>query len=221
MVPRLTIALLVILAGCSGISGESPDQEITGEPTIQPTTVPSPRATGSATADATPPGATETNTLEYAELSATQKRAFDASVDGGARSLDESVRESPYVEGVYFDPGVFEAFESPEYVRKNETYYRISTRHGNTIASYHIEATEEEPAENATVVAFENLSTRTGEPVRWAIENESYQVPPGKWRTLPRNLSRADYVRYDGRHFALGYTVGDAWPLVLTAEEVD
>lgn len=208
MVPRLTLALLLLLAGCTAIDPGPPEQ---GTETVSPV-----RTTGTPTISETPTGVNEANTIEYTELSAIQQRAFDVATEEEARFFDES----PYLEGDYFDPDVAEPFESHEYVRKNDTYYQLSSRLGNAIASYEIRADESQPNGNATITAFENLSAQSRTPVQWAIENGSYSVPSGKWNSLPDELSGANYVRYSDSYYRMSYTVGDAWVKVWTAEEV-
>lgn len=215
------IVLLVVLAGCSGTFGDPAGDHSTEGPTVDPTTtVGSPPATGTRATEQTPFDATESNTLVYADLSASHRRVFDAAVDGNARFVEQPIRESPYVEGKYFDPDLLAAFEDYQYVRRNGTYYRISTRFDGAVASYSITAITEEPTERDTVIAFEDLPERLRDPVRWAIENGSYDVPPGKWASLPEGLSSVEYVRYSGKHYRMEYTAGDARVRVLIAEKV-
>lgn len=206
MVPTLTVAtlaLLIVLAGCStGPAGGGPETS----PTTSPTT----------TFDG-PPDATRGNTLVYADLTATQRGAFEAAVDEEARCLGESIHESPHVQGEYFDPAVCRSFGTDEYVRKNGSYYEISTQMGGVIADYNLHAFETDAPPNGTVVPLTNLSDRTREPVRRAVENGSYRVPWGKWSALPGELQGRVYVRHSGTVYGIGISVGDAWITVLTA----
>lgn len=209
MVPRLTVALLLLLAGCTtaGGGGTPAGTDVTHTP------VPTASATPS---HDTPTDATEANTIAYADLSPAERRAFDAAVADGA----EFFEESRHVEGDYLDPAVADVFERHEYIRKDGSYYRLSVQFGALYASYGIRTTEGQPSGTDTVVAYENLSARTREPVRWAIENGSYTTPLGKWSSLPDDLDGVEYVRYSGTHYRLSVVVGDAWVQVWTAEEV-
>ena len=219
MVHRLLIALLIVFAGCAAAPGGEVPDRTSGPGESPPTTsesVTSSSATSATPSPGVPADATEANTVEYAELSPVQRRVFDAAAADGAKFF----AETRYVESDYPDLAVAEPFETHDYVRKDGTFYRLSSRTGDVLASYGIQATEGPPSENDTVVAYANLSERTREPVRRAIENGSYSTPFGKWSTVPGDLSRAEYVRYSGTHYWISVVVGDAWVQVWTAEAV-
>lgn len=200
IIRTLGSTIVLVLSGCSAIVGI--DQRAPN-PSPRETTVPS-----------TPTDATAGNTVEYSELSATEKRAFDAAVEDKARFF----YESPYVEGEYFDPEVANPFERYKYVRKDGSFYELSSQNGELFASYQIRTTKSQPGENATVVAFQDLSSGSSSAVRQAVENGSYTAPFGKWNTLPDGLSGVDYVRYSDEHYRIQVVVGDAWVQVWNAE---
>lgn len=197
MVRYVGVALLVLLAGCQGFTAGSTPAE--------------------STADA-PPGATVTNTVGYEDLSPGAQRAFDAAVDGQAKFFAES--DSEYVDGPYFDPATAEPFRDYEFVRKNRTYYRLSGRFGRLYASYRIRALPAPVPTNATVTSLSALNASLRNPVRWAIENGTYNVPLGKWGSVPGDR-RPEYVRYSNETYRVGILAGDAWVEVWEAEPVD
>ena len=211
MVPRTALALLVVIAGCSTIAG----------PTERGTELESAVRTDQPTRDATPPrGVTERDTVEYADLSASRQRAFDAAIDGEASFLDEGTRESPYVDREYFGYTQLSPFRGKEYVLKDGTYYSLSIRQANLITSYRIHAARSNPPEHASTVDLSHLSSETRDPVRWAIENGSHSVPAGKWSRVPEPLHEVDYVEVENTTYRLTYSVGDSWVLVMRAERV-
>lgn len=208
------VALLVLLAGCSGLNGGASPAQPTAEATPARTT------TATASADA-PADATPRNTVSYAALSAVERRAFDAARRGEVGFASAAIRESPYVNRTFFPTASEDVFRNHEYVRKNGSHYRLSWEGGALLASYGIEAVEQRPPENATVAALENLSARVSEPVRTAIENGSHATPFGKWDALPEQLDGVDYVRDGETYYRVSIIVGDAWPEQLRAERVE
>lgn len=212
--PReLMAALLVLLAGCSGLTGGTPSPQPT-EPQPAQTTTASP--TDDAPADATPD-----NTVNYTALSAAEKRAFDAARRGGIAFAPEYIRESPYVNRTYYPSETKDALRTHRYVRKDGSYVRLSWSRGRLIATYSVRATERRPPENAAVVAVGDLSPRAREAVRKAIENGSYDTPPGKWQSLPAGLEGVEYVRDGETPYKLSIAVGDFWPDRMRAEPVE
>lgn len=199
----LVLTLLLVLAGCTG-----PGSDVAGTetPTVTPASTPT------VTLD-TPTDATAGNTVDYVDLSPEGQAAFDAAVDGEVKFL----LESPYVEGEYFEPSVAEEFGDVEYVRTDERTYALSRSFGELYASYDLYAEPASPADDATVIDHENLSSNVSTEVRWAVENGSHYLPLGKWDSLPPDLDDTDYVRYDGKTYRMSYAVGDYWVLVLEA----
>lgn len=212
MVPRLAVALLVVLAGCAGISG---DPNPTGDtPSQVPTTdahTPSP-ATETTRTTFTPLEVDEGNTFEYSELSATEKRVFDEATEHGARFVDGV----PHNDSEYYDPDVARTFEDHEWVVRNETFYRVST--GEDLKPlYDVEAIEELPPENATVVSLPNVSAPSRNYVSRAIENGTYTVPLGE--PYPDDVEYGDYVRYGNQTYEIHVGHGDLLVTVVRAEQ--
>lgn len=208
MVPRLAIVVVIVLAGCSGAGGpESPHPGATTDTPVQ--------TTRSAATPVIPDDATEANTVEYAELTEEQENAFDAAVTGGAEFLPSEIDSG------YFDPDLSDPFERNDYVLKNETYFELSYRSGAQYSSHEIRAVEARPSENDTVVAFDDLSNRSQQVVRSAIESGSYTSPWRRSNSIPPDLSGVNYVRYSGTHYRLSVTVGDVWVQIWTAERVE
>ncbi len=206
----LAALFVVLVAGCVG-----PGTGVGGTPTASPTDMPTPTPTASPEpVTTTVPDPTDGNTVDYANLSADAKAAFDAARDGEARFLPDS----PHVEGDYFDPTALDEFRDHEYVERNGTTYALSIHSGELYASYTIYADPASPGENASVVAHENLSANVSAQVRSAVENGSHDVPLGKWQSLHPDLADVEYVRYGGDTYRLSYAVGDYWVQVLTAE---
>lgn len=232
----VTLAALAVLAagGCLAPGGpvgtDHPVEEtpVDDTPTVSPTSTHSPTPTHSPTTTATPtptptprpgtdgpPAGTpgESDVVDYADLDADERAAFDAAMDGGVTF----VPDSPYVDGEHHaeDAG---AFRRHDYVRKDGTYYRLSMSTGELYASYGIRTDDGTPSGDDTVVALGNLSDDVRDEVRWAVENGSHGVPAGKWHSLPEELGDVDYVRYEGETYGLTYVVGDYWAETLTAE---
>lgn len=221
MVRAIALALLLVLAGCTGVGGPGQPAATESPPSATPTTAdPTPTATHTETNEPTPTDATSGNTVEYSDLSETQQRAFDEAIaNGSAEFAPPSIRESPYVEGRLFDEDDLGRLRAAEFVVKDGAYYRLSLEMGRLIASYGLQATESDPSENATVVPLGDLSADAREPVRRAIENGSYGTQPGRWSSLPQGLDDADYVRYNGSHYEISAIVGDYWVQSLSVIE--
>ncbi len=211
---ELMVVLLVLLAGCSGLNGGVPSTQPTETTSAVPTTTSSP-------SNATPTGATLSNTVNYTALSDTEQQAFDAAQQRGTGFAPDSVRESPYVNQTYFPTDAKEVFQNHEYVQKNGSYYQLSWDAGPTLATYEIQVTEQQPSENASVVALENISLEVREPVQKAIENGSYDTPFGKWDSLPESLSNTDFVRANGTYYKLDVIAGDFWADEMRVEPVE
>lgn len=199
----LPLALVVLLAGCSMPTGGPAD---TATPTPTPAPTPS-----------TPTDATAENTVAYGNLSAEARAAFDAAQEGTARFAPDS----PYVEDAAFGPYTAEVFDMYEYVTRNGTYYAVSLETGGYVASYHIRAATATVSENASVVALANVSTEVRDEVRWAIENGSHSVPPGKWYSRPPALDAFEFVRYEGETYHLSILHGDHPTFELTVTPVE
>lgn len=215
MVPRLMVALLVILSGCAGISGNPSGQSPTEDPSSQvpTTTVHSPiRETESTSTTFTPIEATKSNTIKYAELTASEKRAFAEAVEHSARFFDGL----PHDDSEYYDPDVARTFETHQWVVKNGVFYRISAYESLT-PMFDVEATKAKPPENATTVALGNVSTPSRNYVRRAIENGTYTVPLGN--PYPDDIDRGDYVRYGDETYEVSVGHGDLLVTVVQAEK--
>lgn len=211
---ELIVVLLVLLAGCSGLNGGAPSTQPTETTTAVPTTT-------SSTSNATPTGATPSNTVNYTALSDTEQQAFDAAQQRSTGFAPPSVQESPAVNRTYFPLDAQDVFQNHEYVQKNGSYYQISWDGHTSLATYEIRVTEQQPSENASVVALENLSSEVREPVQKAIENGSYDTPFGKWYSLPESLHDSEFVRANGTYYKTGFIVGDFWNTEMRAEPVE
>jgi hypothetical protein len=208
------VALLLVLAGCSGLGGPTPPDQSTA--TTAPTTMTSETSTATEATTTVP----ELNRIDYSELSPAQQRAFDQAVGDEARFVRGLGAQSPYLDESYFAETAATPFKTHDYVCKDGVLYELeySDTLGPLIASYYFQATESQPTENQTVVDFEAIPTRAKNPVRSAIENGSYQVPPGKWSSRPELGSR--FVRYNGTVYEISIAVGDSWAETLRAERV-
>jgi hypothetical protein len=133
-----------------------------------------------------------------------------------------SVLSSQYVGDSYVSRDSVEIFDSFNYVVKNEERYSVSyqSNAGIAFSAYQIETQEREPPQNATVVTYRNLSSSAKPHITEAIENGSSSVPYGKWNSLPRNLSNADYVDYSGSYYKIEITYADELAGVLRVERV-
>lgn len=211
---ELMVALLILLAGCSGLNGAAtPTQTSEATSPIETTTGP--------LSDSPPANVTSSNTVNYTALSPAEQRAFDTAQQGEVGFAPESVRESPYVNQTYVPTDLKETFQNHEYVRKNGSYYQLSWDVGPTIATYNIQITEQQPPKNATVVALENLSSSVREPVQNAIQNGSYDTPFGKWDSYPASLENIEYIQSDGRSYKIDIIAGDFWGDQMSANLVE
>jgi hypothetical protein len=238
MVRRWMLAVLVatavVVAGCTSAPGGSPAPATT--PTPAPATAgqssPSPTPTATSTSPSAPLETTTTTTpvtpsatatVDYAALSPTQQRAFDRALDGTVQFVDAAALESPYVGDEYVDRDAADPFRTHDYVRKNDTHYRVSYEEsgGHGLATYEIRATEREPPDDASVVSLADLSTAVRNPVEWAIENGSHGVPAGKWSSLPREFDRFEYVRAPNGTYRITVVYGDRFADTLRVERVE
>ncbi|WP_372910921.1 hypothetical protein [Salinigranum sp.] len=229
----LLVVTSVVAAGCSGApGGSSPAPTTPPAPTTAGQPSPSPTPTATSTSSPTSPETTTTarsgaptanDTVDYTALSSTQKRAFDRALDGTVQFVDDSALESPYVGDEYVDRDAADPFRTHDYVRKNDTYYRVSYEEsgGYGLATYGIRATEGEPPDDASVVALKDLSTEVRNPVEWAIENGSYGVPAGKWSSLPQEFDRFEYVRAPNGTYRITVVYGDLFADTLHVERVE
>jgi hypothetical protein len=163
-----------------------------------------------------PPGSVAGRTVAYTNLSADQRAAFDAALDGPVTF----VPNTSYVDGTYHHEDA-RALRQYDVVRKNGTGYRLSWSSGELYAQYGIRANPAADASESDVVAFANLSNRVREQVRSAVVNGIHTVPYGKWDSLPPALDGTEHVRYEGETYGLTYLVGDYWAEILSVEPVD
>lgn len=212
---RLAVVAMLATAGCLGAGGPVTDGETAA---AKPTPTQTATSTPSPTPHPTPPSTSAGggDTIRYDELTADQRAAFDAALNGTATFAPDS----PHVDA-QFDADEVGPFYEYDYVRWNGTVYRISLTSGRLYAQYWIEATWTDDTDGRTVVALENLSTDVRDEVRAAVEDGSHTVPFGKWNSLPEELQNVDAVRDEDRVYALGYVVGDYWADVLTVDPVD
>jgi len=202
MRPAIPVALLLLLlAGCSG-------------PVAGPTDTATPEPTRTVS---TPTDATAETTIAYGNLSTDAKAAFDVAVDGEARFGPDS----PYLDDELFDATTAEVFGEHKFVTRDGTYYAVSLQTEGYVASYHVRAANATVSENASVVAFENVSAGVRDMVRSAIENGSYSVPPGKWNSAPAALEDLQFVRYRGETYHLSILHGDHPTFELTVTPVE
>lgn len=201
MRPAIPLALLVLLAGCSAPAG-GPTDTATPEPTPTPST---------------PTEATAENTVAYGNLSAEARAAFDAALNDSARFGPDS----PYMADEMFDVAAAEVFGDHAFVRRQDTFYAVTLQTEGYVASYHIRAANATVSENASVVAFENVSADLRDEVRSAIENGSHSEPPGKWDSVPPALEDYEFVRYEGETYHLSVLHGDhpTFELMVTPVE--
>ncbi|MFW5935068.1 MAG: hypothetical protein ACOCQL_04380 [Halolamina sp.] len=207
LVPAVALAATILLAGCLGGVG-TPGTD--GSPTQTATETP-------ATASPTSTAESE-RVVAYENLNDEQQAAFREAIDGEASFVPNTsyVNDSAGYAFEHVDP-----FREYEYVRYDGELYEISTHTGELYASYQIRTSVGSPSENATVVALEELPERVRDEVRTAITEGEYAAPYGKWDSLPESLQDADYVRYENETYETGYTVGDAWATVVTAEKAE
>ena len=205
----ILFALLFLLAGCSAPIG-GPTDTATSGPTATPTT---PDPTGTPT---TPPDATAADTVAYGDLSVEARSAFDAARSGSARFAPDS----PYVEGDAYDVAAADVFGENAYVVRDGSYYSVSLEPDGYVASYHIQATSATVSRDAPVVALGNLSADVRDEVRWAVENGSHSVPPGKWSSLPPSIEDNQFVRYGNETYHLSAIHGDHPTFELTVRRV-
>lgn len=218
--PLSLLLTLAVLGGCLAAPGPAGETTTApGDATRTPTQTPTDRGTvplreTPLPGSPTPDESTGDSVVEYAELPAESRAAFDD-------ALDETVSfapDSPYVDGEHTVDAA-SPFHDYEYVRKNGTRYPIDlSMDGELYASYGIDSEPVDADPNETVVTVSNLSTEVRDEVRWAVENGSHGVPAGKWDSLPRALGDLEYVRYEGETYRLSYLVGDYWALRLTVE---
>jgi hypothetical protein len=196
------VALLLGLAGCSGLGGPAtPNQPPS---TTAPTTT-TLETTGT---EITPTTVAESDIVDYAELSSAQQRAFDHAIQGETRFVPASVAQSSYLDESYFAEPVAAPFTTTDYVRKDGVLYRLDydRQAGRQLTSYSIRATESQPDKNDTVRRFEALSVRGQRLVRSAIENGSYDLPWGESIDTRFSL-QGDYVRYNGTVYRTDVTI--------------
>lgn len=201
MRPAIPVALLLLLAGCSAPAG-GPTDTATPAPTPTPST---------------PTEATTGNTVAYGNLSAEARSAFDAALNDGARFGPDS----PYMADEMFDVTAAEVFADHTFVRREDTFYAVTLQTEGYVASYHIRAANATVSENASVVAFENVSVDLRDAVRSAIENGSHSVPPGKWDAAPPVLEDYEFVRHEGETYHLSVLHGDYPTFELTVTPVE
>lgn len=215
MIRKIIVVLLVLSAGCSGVSDSQQTDTSPHSSSIQTSELITPQIG--------PADSTDENTIRYENLSAKQQEAFDKAVESEVQFLYQTTIESPYIEGDYFPRWTANIFEEAKYVIMEKDFYRITydPEGGAIFSSYGIRATENRPHENESVVNFNNLSAESKEPVREAAENGSYEVPAGKWDSVPGSLSSIEYVSVSGTTYEITIIYGDEWAGTLHAERVE
>lgn len=150
------------------------------------------------------PGVIEGDTVVYDDLDENQQDAFRDAI--GSNTTLTGVDAAP--------------FRNHDYVRYEGKQYRVGVSRSWS-AAYTIEASPDDPPEDATVRAVSELPPDVRDEVRTAVTEGSYDAPVGKWDALPEPLNEVDYVRYGNETYELSYVVGDAVSRTLTAERVE
>lgn len=210
-VRALVLAVLLLLAGCSGVIDQPQEPEApTGTTPVNETTTRSP---GTATT------VEPSQVVAYDELTAEQQAAFQNALQGEATF----VPDSPYID----EPAGYEMsnstlFERNEYVRYNGDLYDIGLGLGKAYAIHTIMAVTGDPPENATVIALENVSANASDVLRTTLTDGRYESGMGEWPDgLPGRLGTLEYVRYEDETYELTYGIGEEWAKVLTVKRVE
>jgi hypothetical protein len=207
------IAVLLVLAGCSGAPGDpatTPESDTTTATASTSTfSTANPSATESAepTSDATPSDATtatttgtELTTLDAEDLSQSERDLLRQGVENGSVTVTRvnlSDQLTPDTDGWT--------------VRYRGSRYELSWQYEGLRGEYHLDGATEvnTSAVEASdgVVASENLTADARElfdAARSGNETDSYGA-----RAFPDQLRDNRYVTYEGEHYALEIVVGD------------
>lgn len=206
----LVLALALLLAGCSGVIDQSQES---ADPTA--TTNVNETTTNSSMGTSTTVSARKV--VEFRELNAQQQAAFRDALQGKATFVPDSsyIDDSAGYKMTNVTP-----FEVNDYVQYDGELYDIGLSLGKTYSSHIIMAGVTSPPDNATVIAFENLSTNASDVLRTALTNGRYESGVGEWPDgLPGRLGTVQYVRYENQTYELTYGTGDTWAKILTAEK--
>lgn len=209
----LCVAVLLILAGCSGTP--APEAGTTATPTTATTTA---TATAATTAKATSATTTTSSTaratradLDAEDLSASERELLRRAVENGSVTVSRwnlSGRLTPETDG----------WE----VRYRGTLYELSWRHEGIRGEYHLEnasvvnASAVEASHGA--ISYENLTPEARElfdVARSGNDTDSYGA-----KAFPDQLREHGYVIYDGDYYELRMTVGDYVVYRLSVTEI-
>jgi len=210
----LVVAVVVLLAGCSGAIGTADSQpEAT---TTDKTTSPAPTTAAPNTTTVN-----QSQVVDFQTLSTQQQSAFLYSLDDNRTAV--FAPSSPYLNVTRsYDPEIQTPFRNHEYVRYNGSLYRAQLPIVSGFAIYDIEASASNPPDNASVTAFDSLPETLQDEIRIAITNGTHTTQPGEWDSLPEPLEGGgQYVRYENRTYILSYGVADGIIPGLTVTKVE
>jgi len=213
--PALVVALLVIIAGCIGISGEpSQRTETDGRPTETVT----PQTTIQSIETTTDRKVTiaEEDMLEFKRLPEKGQEAFLSALNGEAKF------GPPYLYDYFYDNEVLDNFNNAEYISYNGSVYRIEISQDDRIyqsRTYKMKPADPDRSEN--IIGYNNLSNKSKNVFLDSLNNR-YTVPFGDKAPELFTDSGPKYVRYKNKTFAAVTTnIREASPWSMTVTEVN
>ncbi|MFC4450923.1 hypothetical protein [Halorussus aquaticus] len=217
-VGSVCLAVLLVLAGCSGSSPPGAESAATADPTT--------RTAVTAESTATPDTPTATRDLSAASTTTLPTRATLSAADLSASERD-LLRRAVENESVRVMRSNLTGELTPDtdgwYARYRGTLYELSWERGGFYGEYHlgnatvVNASSVESSDG--VVAYENLTADARdlfEAARAKAEIEGYGV-----KAFPDQLRSNRYVTYEGDYYELRLAVADYIFYRLSVEEVE
>lgn len=154
------------------------------------------------------PTPTDSNTVDYSELSTTARKAFATATESSNPAYFGP--SSEYIKKQTFKDSGMNSLRGYSYVNKNGHIYQFDLSRVNLIAAYDLYASQQDPQPNSTVTSIGDISSSRRSAVRQAVETGEFHAAPGRWSSIGE-VRDLDFVEVNSETYKITTVFGDRW----------